>query len=169
MTVFEGDQQIQVFGEPVAAIHYQMASTFPLTYQLGRNFGLVHVFGEEGGNSIQTDLMYFRDADGNEFGEPIFVYVPDQPEHPGFINLHPNYPNPFNSTTNINFELAEPAKVQLDVYDLTGRRVANLLNEQRTAGTHSVQFGAVNLASGVYIYRLQAGTIVQSRKMVMVK
>ncbi len=81
-----------------------------------------------------------------------------------------NYPNPFNPTTNITFGLSQKENVKLVVYDILGRQVAVLLNNQPfTAGVHSVQFNASTLASGTYIYRLQAGNNVISKKMILMK
>lgn len=90
---------------------------------------------------------------------------------PHEITLHQNYPNPFNPSTNISFSLNGHHQVTLTVYDITGRRVATLLqNEQRTPGTHQVVFDASRLSSGMYIYRLatQSGAM-ETGKMLLVK
>jgi hypothetical protein len=86
----------------------------------------------------------------------------------GFI-LSQNYPNPFNPSTVIRFGLPETADVRIEVYDLAGRRVAVLTDGSRTAGWHTVTFEGSALSSGVYVYRLQAGDFVQSRKLVLLK
>ena len=70
------------------------------------------------------------------------------------FNLDQNYPNPFNPATNISFDLPENMFVSLKVFDITGREVASLINELRTAGKHKIQFNASVLSSGVYFYRL---------------
>jgi hypothetical protein len=88
---------------------------------------------------------------------------------PRQITLSQNYPNPFNPTTNINFSLPEMADLRLDVYNVLGQRVATLANGTFTAGTHTVQFDASRLASGLYIYRLQAGKFSTQRTMTLVK
>ncbi len=81
-----------------------------------------------------------------------------------------NYPNPFNPTTNIRFGLAKEENVNLVVYDILGRQVASLLNNQRlTAGSHTVEFNASKLASGAYFYRLQAGSNIVIKKMMLLK
>lgn len=84
--------------------------------------------------------------------------------------LQQNYPNPFNPSTNINFALPQASKVTLTVYDMLGRKVATLINgEQLQAANHSVKFDASALASGMYIYRIEAGSFVSTRKMMLIK
>ncbi|RMF64848.1 MAG: T9SS C-terminal target domain-containing protein, partial [Bacteroidetes bacterium] len=80
-----------------------------------------------------------------------------------------NYPNPFNPSTTISFDLPRPETVRLTVYDVAGRRVATLAEGTYPAGTHRVTWEAGGLASGVYLYRLEAGDFVQTRKMMLVK
>ena len=90
-------------------------------------------------------------------------------ELPAEIVLRQNYPNPFNPATIITYELPQQVHVRLDVFDMTGRHVAELVNEQVSAGTHHVSFNAMNLSSGVYMYRLQAGGRVLSRQLTLIK
>ena len=92
-----------------------------------------------------------------------------EPELPSEVALAQNYPNPFNPTTIITYQLPETQHIRLNVYDITGRQVATLVNEPRTAGSHSVTFDARNLASGVYVYRLQVEGKVISRKLTLIK
>lgn len=88
---------------------------------------------------------------------------------PADYELGQNYPNPFNPSTQIQFAVPENADVRLDVYNVMGQRVATLVNESMSAGTHTVSFDARNLASGMYLYRLQAGSTVITRKMTLLK
>ena len=90
-------------------------------------------------------------------------------EQPTAYVLHNNFPNPFNPTTNISFTIPVTENVQLNVYNVLGQRVATLVDGMMTAGTHSVNFNAANLASGVYIYQLRTGSFTQSRTMMLVK
>lgn len=83
--------------------------------------------------------------------------------------LDQNFPNPFNPSTNIRFELPENGHVTLTVYDMTGRTVAVLEDGFRASGVHTVQFNASNLASGMYVYRLTANSVQLTRKMMLIK
>lgn len=85
------------------------------------------------------------------------------------IKLHHNYPNPFNPSTQITFELPETAKVALTVYNVTGQRVAELVDEIRIAGSHQVVFDGSGLSSGVYFYRLKANGVLITQKMTLLK
>lgn len=85
------------------------------------------------------------------------------------FGLHQNYPNPFNPITNISFTLPESGFVRLKVYDVLGREVANLVNEVKTTGTHSVNFDASSLSSGIYMYKLEMGQKVLSKRMTLIK
>ena len=80
-----------------------------------------------------------------------------------------NYPNPFNPTTAISYQLQTKVHVTLIVYDLIGDRVATLVNEDQEPGTHQVTFDGSHLASGIYFYKLVAGNVVATKKMVLVK
>lgn len=93
----------------------------------------------------------------------------EESENPNAFVLEQNYPNPFNPTTVISFQLPEAGHVTLTVYDLLGRSVAQPVNEIRSAGAHNVNFDASNLAGGVYIYRLQSGGQILTRKMMLIK
>ncbi len=88
---------------------------------------------------------------------------------PGSFELSQNYPNPFNPSTTIKFSIPQTEKVVMKVYDMLGREVANLLNETKSAGNYTVSFDASKLASGVYVYSIQAGDFKVSKKMMLLK
>ncbi len=88
---------------------------------------------------------------------------------PGEIQLFQNYPNPFNPSTTISFSLPKASVVNLKVYDLLGREVAELMNGRLNAGEHSVNFDASGLSSGVYLYRIEAGGFSSFKRMVLIK
>jgi hypothetical protein len=103
-----------------------------------------------------------------EAGDDVAV-VTVQAEIPAEFALHGNYPNPFNPSTEIRFDLPEAVEVSLHVYDVTGRMVARLVEGSMAAGTHRVTFDASGLSSGLYLYRIQAGRFTQVRRMILVK
>jgi hypothetical protein len=84
-------------------------------------------------------------------------------------NLEQNYPNPFNPNTTINYQIPELSFVTLKVYDVLGSEITTLVNEEKPVGSYEVEFDATILSSGVYFYRLQAGSFVETKKMVLMK
>jgi hypothetical protein len=83
--------------------------------------------------------------------------------------LFQNFPNPFNPATVIRFQIPAASDVRLSVFDVLGREVSVLVNERRGAGVHEVRFDGSNLASGMYFYRLQAGSVVQTKKLLLLR
>ncbi|HKI45405.1 MAG TPA: T9SS type A sorting domain-containing protein, partial [Balneolales bacterium] len=83
--------------------------------------------------------------------------------------LNANYPNPFNPTTVISYQLAKESHVHLTVWNILGRQVTSLVDANQQMGAHQVTFNASQLSSGVYFYRLQAGNRVLVKKMLLVK
>ncbi|MBU1679873.1 MAG: T9SS type A sorting domain-containing protein [Bacteroidetes bacterium] len=88
---------------------------------------------------------------------------------PENYNLFQNYPNPFNPSTKIRFSVPEPANVKLTIYNSLGEQVAELINDVKSAGSYEVNWNAKNMASGIYFYQLQAGSVVLTRKMSFLK
>jgi subtilisin family serine protease len=88
---------------------------------------------------------------------------------PIIFSLHQNYPNPFNPSTTIRYELPQKCYVTMKMFDLLGREVAILVNEQKPAGVHEVTFNAHSLSSGVYFYRLQADSFTATKKLILLK
>jgi hypothetical protein len=85
------------------------------------------------------------------------------------FSLGQNYPNPFNPSTTINYSLPISGNVKLTIYNSIGSKVATLVNEYKPAGTYSVNFNASNLASGIYLYRLESGTYSAAKKLILIK
>lgn len=113
------------------------------------------------------------DAANNEGTLTVNVVVntkrEDRESLPERFVLHDNYPNPFNPSTTISFDVATAARVRLDVYDVLGRLRAVVVDEDLAAGRYDVQFDAAHLPSGVYVYRLRAGSYEASKSMLLSK
>jgi hypothetical protein len=92
-----------------------------------------------------------------------------QPNVPQTIELNQNYPNPFNPTTTIRYGVPEAGPVSLEVFNMLGKRVATLVNENQNAGTYDVDFNAGNLTSGVYVYRLSVRGKTKTKKLTLIK
>ena len=99
---------------------------------------------------------------------PVVIAI-NQTGVPKAFALHQNYPNPFNPATKIKYDIPKGTIVRLTIYDLTGREVEVLVNEFIAAGYHEVTFDAQNYASGVYFYKLEAGTFTDRKKMIVLK
>ena len=95
--------------------------------------------------------------------------VTEQPGLPLSYSLSQNFPNPFNPSTLISYQIAKAGPVRLTVYDILGRQVATLVDAVQEPGSHEARFDAGNLASGMYVYRLQTNGFMQQRKMILQK
>ena len=129
-----------------------------------------------------TRFYFRRDIGGTAtayFDDIRFVAIPPRsvtggtpPPRPTIYALNQNYPNPFNPATTIGYSLAAAGHVRLSVYDLLGREIARLVDEDEGAGSHTVVFDAgasPRLASGVYFYRMESGTFTDVRKLVVLR
>lgn len=165
------------------------------------NVSITHPYKDEfevpdymGGSKIDLTWSQARDIDGSykynpqgwEWGHQLTFWceassiggtaVESKPlaNIPTNYELSQNYPNPFNPSTTITFSLPEPSEVSLAIYDITGRQVREITNEQRDAGIHNVVWDAMDdnglrVSSGVYYYRLQANDHVFTKKMMLIK
>jgi len=151
---------------PMDSISFAMTQNVPALVPPGRYQYIVYV-GDYPGIIWASDTLDVRKlADGagqivNNWDYTLLEMDPEEsaksgPFQPSTIIVHPCCPNPFNPVTSIGFDLPEAAKVQLTVYDIAGREVVRLINGWRDAGCHEVTFDASGLASGVYIYQLEA-------------
>jgi PKD repeat protein len=98
----------------------------------------------------------------------VSVHNPNEDFSSGF-GLGQNFPNPFSRTTTIRYQVSEDGPVNLSVYNLAGKEIARLVNEQKHAGNYEVILNAEELTDGIYYYRLQAGTLSQTKKMTIIK
>jgi hypothetical protein len=98
------------------------------------------------------------------------TYVSPPPTNPvtNYVLYH-NYPNPFNPATTIRYEIPLDGVVTIDIYDILGQKVRTILNEFQKADRYEVNFNAVGLASGVYIYRMKVNDFIESKKMILLR
>lgn len=183
--VNEADTGLQRMRDTVVSLDYELTHTWPkpvtndsvvftFTY-IAPNMSEVYDTIYANGNAADNDGEPFLDK-WNYANNKIIHITPNSIGNNNGIaedfKLDQNYPNPFNPSTNISFSLLRAANVSLSVYDLNGREVASLINnEYRANGNYSVSFDAANykLSSGVYFYKLTAGGFTQMKKMVLVK
>jgi Leucine-rich repeat (LRR) protein len=129
----------------------------------------IYEFNDDIKNIVTNSLSYRLkqiDYDGS-YKYSSVVNVEDK--IPSHYALHQNFPNPFNPTSVIVYDIPKDGIVSLQVYNLIGEVVAVLVDEEKTAGNYEVEFNAAHLASGFYIYSLQAGSFVETRKMILMK
>ena len=120
--------------------------------------------------NVTSGKYFYRlkqiDTDGQfDFSKVIEVNL----DSPSKFELSQNYPNPFNPNTTIRFTIPESGHVKLTIYNLLGEQVTELVNEIEEAGVHTVNFDAGNLNSGVYLYKIETGDFVQTKKMTLIK
>jgi len=121
------------------------------------------------GPSYTVKASSFLSKQGSELSKQGSELAILSPEQPNEFKLYNNFPNPFNPSTEIKFGLVEESFVTLTVYDMLGRIVATLMRNQLSPGIYSTTFNAIGLSSGIYIYRLNAGTFVETKRMVLMK
>ncbi|MCH7772904.1 MAG: T9SS type A sorting domain-containing protein [Bacteroidetes bacterium] len=95
--------------------------------------------------------------------------VADENNLPFDFSLVQNYPNPFNPSTSIQYAVSSRQFVSLKVYDVLGNEVATLVNEEKPAGSYKVEFDGTDLTSGIYFYRIEAGSFIETKKMILIK
>jgi len=111
-----------------------------------------------------------------DLDDSMITDVPDMPhdEFPSWFHLSQNYPNPFNSSTTIAYTLPVASRVRLAVFNILGQRVKILTDQYQSAGSHTVSWNGTNstgraVATGIYMYQIQANEFVRSRKMVLIE
>jgi hypothetical protein len=103
------------------------------------------------------------------FLKGLIVSVTSSGSLPERCSLEQNYPNPFNPSTTIRYSLPQRSHVSLTVFNTLGQKVTTVVEGEMEAGVHEVKFDASRLASGVYLYRIQAGNFVQTRRLVVIR
>ena len=140
------------------------------------------IMKDTSGNTMTQDAYYARDVGevlliDSRMGrfELIEYFLQSDVEHEGELkiparfSLKQNHPNPFNPTTVISWQLAIDSNVELSIYNILGQKIQTLLNKPMPAGYHELEFHGQNLSSGIYLYRIEAGSWWAVRKMVLLK
>jgi hypothetical protein len=128
------------------------------------SFQLTHVEGASVSGTVYFKYLRLKRKEYNTIGN-----VASEQITPFSYTLRQNYPNPFNPITKIEFSLAKSGETSLIIYDILGRKVITLVNENLERGNHSVTFDGFNLASGVYVYVLRSKNVVLHKKMMLLK
>ncbi len=119
---------------------------------------------------IYGDYIYVADYNSLLILRSVTTGIDDDAEPiPQIFSLSPNYPNPFNASTTIEYSLPQEAEVAIDIYDILGRRIETLVSGKQAAGSHLIKWEAGNTPSGVYFYRIKAGEYSQTQKCVLLK
>ena len=135
------------------------------------SFEFLNAEGFDGTSTIEFKEIILADTHGNSVDVETQSYDISflNPNLPVKTELTDAYPNPFNPSSSINYGLANDGHVEIMVYDATGRLVDELVNQQQTAGYHSVTWNASNQASGMYFAKMVAGDVIQTQKLVLLK
>jgi hypothetical protein len=160
-------------GQPLYAGHLLMLAGFtsdgrPIVHDPGKSYGYSYIY-----NKSDLSQAWF-DKGGVAY---TFYLANSTTDVVNNINnnlandfeLFQNYPNPFNPNTTISFSLKNSGLTRLSVYDILGREVQVLLNDELSAGNYKINFDGQNLSSGIYIYKLESGSFVQSKRMLLLK
>ena len=132
------------------------------------NSGLINYFNY-GINEDNNGYLFV-----STFGDGVFKSltsisgIEDEKQFIDF-NLSQNYPNPFNPSTTIKYSIPNAGNISLKVYDVLGKEIATLVNEEKSSGNYEVEFNASNLTSGIYFYQLKAGNFIETKKMILLR
>ena len=151
-----------------------------LTFDFSSHIGLPEAIGIDQivvfpdfdlGGRTQDNIIYFDNI--SFYSNSVGVDNRSETFPQGFV-LEQNFPNPFNPSTTLRYELPEDGLVNVTIYDMMGRQVSTLVSSQQAAGYKSIQWNATNdfgkpVSAGVYLYQIQAGEFVQTKKMVLLK
>ena len=155
----------------------QLASTGPFILKTGKPVTIIvaHIVGRgtDSLNSITLSRTFSEEIENfyktNFTDFPVSVEDENANQLPLQFRLYQNFPNPFNPSTTIRYRIPETVLVTLKVYDILGREVATLVNEEKSARSYEVEFNGSNLSSGVYFYRIVTGNYNSVKKMILLK
>ena len=137
--------------------------------QSSANYMIVGTAGQISVDIITTSNYQVQSGFWNVFYQDVIVDVEDDEVLPIVYKLEQNYPNPFNPSTIIKFAVPERCIVFIKIYDIIGSEVQTLVNEEMDAGLYQKDFNGAGYASGIYIYRMQAGNYISTKKMMLIK
>ncbi len=170
--IFTGENNDYVFESYYPAKTFDIYGLVIYEYSLVKGFGIdnISLNFDFGNNESKLKGCIIN---GVLYGDTTVVDVNDPNKTPKEFLLSQNYPNPFNPNTKIKFVIPKSSFVNLKVYDVLGREVATLVNEEKHPGSYEVEFNPVsgirNLASGIYFYKLQVGSYSSTKKMIYLK
>lgn len=162
-----------ILGVTTLVKHFTVYMIPYTNYSLAYGFGRIQYIGHDDDpcyplyNEFYRDLVYAR-IDSVQHGTLVNVGTMHG-ETPMSFSLSQNFPNPFNSTTVIQYTLARESHVVIKVFDILGRELATLVDQDQVAGKESLTFDASGLASGVYIYRLSTEDYLEAKKLILLK
>jgi hypothetical protein len=161
-------------GQPLYTGHLVMLAGFttdgrPIVHDPAKSNGYSYIF-----NKTSLSQSWFNKGGIGYTFYPAGLYPTSVEENnEQFVidefNLYQNYPNPFNPSTAISFVLAKAGQTKISVYDMLGREVAILINDHLDAGIHTTLFDGKGLSSGVYVYRIESGSFVMAKQMILLK
>lgn len=176
------------FNTPLWGISFPFSGASQVGYCVGDSGTVLKTYNagkiwqkQVSGTSEKLNKVFFIDSDfGFAVGENGIILrtttgggtvtnIEDDVKQLFNFELQQNYPNPFNPTTTIKYSIPQKSNVSLKVYDILGNEVASLVNEEKSAGKYEVTWYAANLQSGVYFYRLLAGSFIDTKKMILIK
>jgi len=159
----------QIFSFSTTLLHYRLDGLILGFVTLSDKFGPVifHSPGEPPGLVFIDIALIGCIIDSVEYGNPVLVEI--DPTIPNEFTLHQNYPNPFNPTTKIRYSVPHSSNVVIKVFDILGNEIEMLVNEEKSIGSYEVEFYGTGIVSGIYFYRLQAGSFVETKKMILLK
>jgi hypothetical protein len=174
----EAIDTVNIFGFQSRIINYELDGLIQYYVTFSDLFGPLDFYwsGEPPGTDYRYKFLVGCILDSIQYGNPVsvgqetFATIND-------FSLSQNYPNPFNPSTKIKFAIpnvetrhaSSLQMVTLKIYDILGREIATLVNEEKPAGEYEVGFNAINLPSGIYFYQLSAGNFVETKKMILLK
>lgn len=149
------------------------ADQYPVYVSVEKNqmtsFGYKLVAVEEGKPNVEIPLYEGRTEELAKGYDHVYLKKTETPEEPDSYKVSSNYPNPFNPTTTIKYQVPEQTDVLVEVYNILGQTTKTLVDEQKLPGEYTIQFDGSQLASGIYFLRIKAGTFVDTQKMTLIK